>query len=48
MDGVPSDEDDVDNYIAVDDLTRLSAKDHGFAIWNKSHRKLDYSTDITC
>lgn len=48
VDGVPSDGDDVKQYMEVDKLTSTPATGYGFAVWNKSQVKLDYVTDSTC
>lgn len=47
VDGVPSAEDDGENYMDVDKLTSAPATVHGFAVWNKWQRKLEYSTGST-
>lgn len=48
VDGVPSDEDDVDSYVEVNNITSAPATLYGFAVWNKAHRKLEYCTDDSC
>lgn len=47
VDGVPSHEDDVTTYMDVDKLTSTPATGYGFAVWNKSDVKLDY-TENAC
>lgn len=48
VDGVPSNEDDVEQYMEVDKLTSTPATGYGFAVWNKSQVTLDYYTESTC